>query len=44
MTVLAELAKEGYISWTLADPDRITLLQAWEREDRWSGWQVYGSR
>lgn len=44
LNVLAELAKEGYISWTPADHDRITLLQAWEREDRWIGRQVYGSR
>ncbi|WP_025847557.1 hypothetical protein [Paenibacillus ehimensis] len=44
LNVLEELAKEGYVTWTPADPDRITLLQAWEREDRWSGWQVYGSR
>ncbi|PUA40086.1 hypothetical protein C8Z91_06205 [Paenibacillus elgii] len=44
LETLSELAKEGYISWTPADPDRITLLQAWEREDRENWWQMYGSR
>ncbi|MBU7318435.1 hypothetical protein [Paenibacillus oleatilyticus] len=43
LETLAELAKEGYISWTPADPERITLIQAWEREDRENWWRMYGS-
>ncbi|WP_088831629.1 hypothetical protein [Paenibacillus tyrfis] len=45
LETLAELAKEGYISWSPADPERITLIQAWEREkgDKGSSWQMYGS-
>jgi len=29
--VLAVLAREGYIEWSEADPERIVLLEAWER-------------
>lgn len=43
LKALTILEREGYIDWSPDDPDRITLLQAWEREDRGSGWQVYGS-
>ncbi|MCP1306953.1 helix-turn-helix domain-containing protein [Paenibacillus tyrfis] len=47
LETLAELAREGYISWSMADPERITLIQAWERgkgDKGSSWWQVYGSR
>lgn len=44
MPSLIELGREGYISWSPANPEWITLIQAWEREDPGSGWQVYGSR
>jgi len=29
--VLAVLARERYIEWSEADPERIVLLEAWER-------------
>ncbi|MGG1598013.1 hypothetical protein [Paenibacillus naphthalenovorans] len=32
MEVLAVLAQERYIIWTPENPDRIELLEAWERK------------
>lgn len=29
--VLAVLAREGYIEWSSDDPERIVLMEAWER-------------
>lgn len=42
---LAELEREGYISWSPAVPERIILLRAWEDRDQGkdNAWRVYGS-
>ncbi|WP_289135627.1 hypothetical protein [uncultured Brevibacillus sp.] len=32
MTVLDVLAREEYIEWQRAEPDKIEVLEAWERK------------
>jgi len=32
MTVLEVLTCEGYIEWQRSDPDKIVILEAWERK------------
>lgn len=32
MTVLEVLAKEEYIEWQRSDPDKMVILEAWERK------------
>lgn len=32
MTVLEVLAKDDYIEWQRSDPDKIVILEAWERK------------
>jgi len=32
MTVLEVLAKEEYIEWQRFEPDKIVILEAWERK------------
>lgn len=45
LNVLDVLGKEGYILWSSADPERIILIQAWEREyGESNGWKAYGAR
>jgi DNA-binding MarR family transcriptional regulator len=37
MAVLETLAREEYIEWSRSEPDKMTVLEAWERKDdvRW---------
>ncbi|WP_051775777.1 LexA family transcriptional regulator [Paenibacillus tyrfis] len=45
LNVLGVLGKEGYILWSSADPERIILIQAWERKcGEVNGWKAYGAR
>lgn len=38
MQVLDVLAREEYIEWDRMQPDRIVLLEAWERKERRTTW------
>lgn len=36
MTVLEVLAREEYIKWQRSEPDKIDLLEAWERKGQYN--------